>query len=88
MQTVWPHWKDRECHEQTGSGHLTPDGLLTWNPQGTTVDQVVEELSLLLTGGRLNSNAAQVIKAAYESKRNSANAAEALKVPLPATFVT
>ena len=46
------------------------DGRLTFKPNGTSASEIVAELSLLLTDGRLNPNATAVIAAAHEAEVN------------------
>ena len=58
----------------TPSGEVTTrDGDLTFTPQGDAADAdaVVDELALLLTNGRLNSNSKTIIKDAFESTYQS-----------------
>jgi len=47
-------------------GEHRVEAVLTWSPAGNETEAVVEELSVLLTAGRLNRNTKQVIAAAYE----------------------
>ena len=58
-------------------------GRLTYSPSQSDADGVVDELALLLTGGRLNSDARKIIKDAYNGEGNTAkglNVAQKLMV--------
>lgn len=56
------------------------EGGLTFSPTHTSVDLVVKELDVLLTGGRADAHVKAVIKAAYEDKLDTGTAKDALKV--------
>ena len=43
------------------------DGRLTWQPQPVAPSEVISQLDVLLTGGRLSANATAVITSHYES---------------------
>ena len=58
----------RDCADKRGSA----DGAFTWVPQTTNSSLVVDELSLLLTAGRLNANNKQLIAGAYEAEGGGA----------------
>jgi uncharacterized protein (DUF1501 family)/uncharacterized protein (DUF1800 family) len=52
------------------SGRTTADGGLAWAPEeGATIDEVIDELSLLLTAGRLHEKTRQVLINEYEKVR-------------------
>ena len=53
----------RDCDNASG----TADGALEWRPKNSTGAAVVEELSLLLTAGRLNDDNKQLIGRRYDS---------------------
>ena len=59
----------RDCADKRGSA----DGGFTWVPaDAANATRVVDELSLLLTAGRLNANNKQLIAGTYEAKGGGA----------------
>ena len=56
------------------------DGRLEYRPQDESASAVVSELDLLLTAGRLNPNATEVIMQAYQSSYDKDGATAALRM--------
>jgi len=76
----------RSCNWQIAS--QSSDGHLTYAPQGDTGAAVVEELALLLTAGRLNSRAHQVIASHYDTTKAGSDASAALKKALKLLLIS
>ena len=71
------NWKLRQYHPE----YDWSDGRVTFAPTGSSAAEVVQELDLLLTGGRLNASATAVILRTYEAELvASASASAALKL--------
>ena len=54
-------------------------GLITYQPTGTTAEGIVDELALLLTGGKLNSASRTLIQNAYTTETAANGAASGLR---------
>lgn len=55
-----------EARCDLGRTSLKFDGKLTWTPRSANTNQIIEELNILLTGGRLNDHAKTVIANVYD----------------------
>lgn len=74
------YWWDGFFIGRGGNPRRTPPfydwsvGRLGFEPSGTTGTEVVDELSTLLTGGRLSSESRQIIAGVYDNQANKYSA--------------
>ena len=73
-------WSSNQYQANYGPGTLWSDnqGALAFAPNGSATSDVIAELDILLTRGRLNSHAKGVIQAAYDAKKDT-NPQQALR---------
>lgn len=75
--------------ENDYSPEVYSNGALGFNPtDDSTATAVVNELALLLTGGRLSDNSRTVIESAYNSALSSGDAGKALRMAQKLIVVT
>eukprot|EP00957_Ditylum_brightwellii_P105884 8075103-Ditylum_brightwellii.AAC.1 len=67
------------CPTQDGVSD-TSEGTLTYAPTATTVDSLIDELSLMLTAGRLGENNRAIVKGTIENMYNGGDKAKAIRI--------
>ena len=75
----------KKCSDNPGSD---VDGILKFEPTQSSTAEMVDELALLLTAGRLNSQATNLISAAYDHHRVNSSPTEALKVAMQLMMIS
>lgn len=70
MSTCYGGFGASNTHCSKGSGPERAPAYLSFTPSATDADSVVNDLSLLLTGGRLGEYSKEIIKNAYIAKLN------------------
>ena len=72
---------DDQCDRYKGSTYAVDHaGQLSWRPSSTHGPDVLDELALLLTGGRLGANTRAVVLSAYEQEASARGHTSALKL--------
>jgi cullin-associated NEDD8-dissociated protein 1 len=62
-----PARKCKGAHQRSGETRKNADGLLTFAPKSTAANEVVDELDLLLTAGRLSKHTKHAMASAYNA---------------------
>ena len=78
-----------DCSSLIDGLNDTGDGFLSWSPDpSASIDEVIEELSILLTAGRLGSTNKGIIRSAIASDFTNGNRAKAIRIAQQLVLVT
>lgn len=83
LNNSFESWRDGypfQCPENEGETHLSPARTTYWPSSPGSVDAILDELSLLLTAGRLGEKSHAIIKPAVEQAFNSGDVAKAVRI--------